>query len=253
MRLSTTTVGADMPPETEPAISVKELEFGWSKTSPVLRIQSLEIARGERVFLKGPSGSGKSTLLGLVAGVIAAPPGSVSVLGSDLGTMSTARRDALRAEQIGVIFQMFNLVPYLSVLDNVVLPLTFSAARRKAARDAGRTERAEAERLLASLGLGDDAIKAREPSELSVGQQQRVAAARALIGSPDLILADEPTSALDQEAQSAFIELLLQECERRGSTLVFVSHDTGLSGKFDRTIDLATINEARSNAQRVSA
>lgn len=253
MQSSPSADGSALGSDAGPAVSLRDLEFSWTRSTPVLSIERFEVARGERVFLKGPSGSGKSTLLSLISGVIGASPGSCLVLGKDLGRLSTSRRDALRAEQIGVIFQMFNLVPYLSVLDNVLLPLTFSAARRRAVRATGNPERQEAERLLASLGLGDEAIHARQPTALSVGQQQRVAAARALIGSPDLILADEPTSALDQEAQSGFVNLLLEECARRGSTLIFVSHDTRLSSVFDRVVDLSEINSARAGAERLSA
>lgn len=242
-----------MSSELEPAIQISDLSFGWAPASPVLQIAAFEVPRGQRLFLKGPSGSGKSTLLSLISGVIPAPPGTVTVLGQDLGRKSTSQRDALRAERIGVIFQMFNLVPYLSVLENVLLPLTFSSARKRAVRATGRSEKEEAERLLASLGLGDKAIKARQPIALSVGQQQRVAAARALIGSPDLMLADEPTSALDANAQAAFVELLLEECGQRGSTLVFVSHDVRLCDRFDRTVDLAEINAAQPAAEALSA
>lgn len=219
----------------------------------MLRIDALDVPRGERVFLKGPSGSGKSTLLALIAGVLPASPGAVSVLGNDLGRLSTSRRDALRAERLGVIFQMFNLVPYLSVLDNVLLPLTFSSARRRTVRAADKSERAEAERLLARLGLGDEAIRSRAPTALSVGQQQRVAAARALIGGPDLILADEPTSALDEDAQQAFVALLLEACAQRDTTLVFVSHDTGLSEPFDRRLDLRDVNAADAPHESLTA
>ncbi len=129
MQSSPSADGSALGSDAGPAVSLRDLEFSWTRSTPVLNIERFEVARGERLFLKGPSGSGKSTLLSLISGVIGASPGSCLVLGKDLGRLSTSRRDALRAEQIGVIFQMFNLVPYLSVLDNVLLPLTFSAAR----------------------------------------------------------------------------------------------------------------------------
>jgi putative ABC transport system ATP-binding protein len=140
-----------------------------------------------------------------------------------------------------VIFQMFNLVPYLSVTGNVLLPLRFSAARRKAA---GPDAEGEARRLLGRLGLTDEGLLSRRVSDLSVGQQQRVAAARALIGAPDLIIADEPTSALDADARDRFISLLSEEVERSGASLLFVSHDGSLAPLFTRAVDLAAINRA---------
>lgn len=207
-------------------------------------MERFHLARGERVFLRGPSGSGKSTLLSLIAGVANAQTGQLLVLGEDLNGLSPARRDAFRADRMGVVFQMFNLVPYLSVLDNAVLTLRFSAVRRRRAQATGGSPAAEARRLLSRLGLDGDNVAVRRATDLSVGQQQRVAVARALIGAPDLILADEPTSALDADARSAFIDLLLQECAKNGSSLLFVSHDTSLAAHFDRAVDLAAINAA---------
>jgi putative ABC transport system ATP-binding protein len=136
---------------------------------------------------------------------------------------------------------MFNLVPYLSVVGNVTLPLKFSAARRKAV---GGDADAEARRLLGRLGLMDDAMLERRVSDLSVGQQQRVAAARALIGAPEIVIADEPTSALDADARDRFITLLSEEAARTGAALLFVSHDASLARLFDRAVDLAEINRA---------
>jgi putative ABC transport system ATP-binding protein len=136
---------------------------------------------------------------------------------------------------------MFNLVPYLSVVGNVTLPLKFSGRRRKAV---GGDADAEARRLLGRLGLTDEALLARRVSDLSVGQQQRVAAARALIGGPEIVIADEPTSALDSDARDRFIELLSEEAARTGAALLFVSHDASLARLFDRAVDLAEINRA---------
>jgi putative ABC transport system ATP-binding protein len=228
----------------EPAIDLADLTFAWRRGLKVLDIPAFRLARGERLFLRGPSGSGKSTLLSLIAGVTAPQSGRVGVLGADMAKLSPARRDALRGERIGVIFQMFNLAPYLTVLENVLLPSQFSSARRARIRTMGRSPREEAMRLIERLGLPAQQLGRRRASDLSVGQQQRVAAARALLGAPDLILADEPTSALDTEARQAFISLLLEECRERGSTLLFVSHDMALAGSFDRTVDLRDINRA---------
>jgi putative ABC transport system ATP-binding protein len=138
---------------------------------------------------------------------------------------------------------MFNLVPYISVLQNVALPCRFSAARAKRVAAAGGVE-AEARRLLVQLGLDDPLLLSRPVTTLSVGQQQRVAAARALIGGPSLIIADEPTSALDADSRDRFIALLKAEVETRGAALLFVSHDPALSGHFDRSIDLGSLNLA---------
>lgn len=225
----------------DPVIDIQGLRFGWKGGPQVLDVDSFYVESGERVFLRGPSGSGKSTLLGLIAGVLQPQSGSIRVLGHDMAALSAARRDRLRADQIGVIFQMFNLVPYLSVTGNVLLPLRFSPARRQRA---GSDPQSEARRLLTRLGLEDESLLGRRVSDLSVGQQQRVAAARALIGSPSLIIADEPTSALDADARDRFINLLSEEVERSGATLLFVSHDASLAGLFSRAADLAAINKA---------
>ncbi|MEQ9317025.1 MAG: ABC transporter ATP-binding protein [Henriciella sp.] len=225
-------------------IKISDLRFAWPGASaPLLDIPAFELGAGERLFLRGPSGSGKSTLLGLIAGVLAPQAGSISVLGEDMADLSGAARDRLRADHLGVIFQMFNLVPYLSVMQNVTLPCRFSAARRKAA-DANGTPADEARRLLGRLGLSDEKLLARPVTELSVGQQQRVAVARALIGGPEILIADEPTSALDADARDRFIELLSEEAARSGASLLFVSHDAALAGHFDRSIDLAQLNQA---------
>lgn len=227
---------------TGPVIRLEGVRFRWRpQDPPVLDIPLLEVAQGERVFLHGPSGSGKSTLLNLLGGIARPEDGSVWVLGRDLAALSGAARDAFRADHIGFIFQMFNLVPYLSAAENVLLPCRFSAARRQAAEAAGGME-AEARRLLAHMGLGDGRADGRTVAELSVGQQQRVAAARALIGGPELVIADEPTSSLDAEAQERFLGLLFEEVARRGAALLFVSHDRRLAGSFDRALALADVN-----------
>ena len=228
---------------TAPAIRLAEVQFRWqARGTPVLDIPALMVAAGERLFLRGPSGSGKSTLLALLGGVITPQHGTVEVLGQPLQRLGGARRDAFRADHVGYIFQMFNLIPYLSVLDNVLLPCRFS--RRRAQRVAARgTARSEALHLLQRLGL-DGALAARAVTELSVGQQQRVAAARALLGGPELIIADEPTSALDADHRTAFVELLLGECAALGSTLVFVSHDRALEPLFHRALCLTELNRA---------
>lgn len=235
-----------------PAVLLEALQFRWPGQSALcLDIPRLDVAAGETVFLHGPSGSGKSTLLGILGGVALPQTGRVCVLGNDLTKMSSRTRDRLRARHIGFLFQQFNLLPWLSAMENVILPCTFSV-ERKVRASALREVREEAERLLSQLDLAKTHW-AKPAAELSVGQQQRVAAARALIGRPELIIADEPTSALDAERQQIFIDLLLREVGQSSSVgadktaLVFVSHDQRLASHFDRTIDLREINRAVQN------
>lgn len=217
------------------ALALDAVRFGWTLDAPLIDISSLAIARGEKVFLRGASGSGKSTLLALIAGIQTPWSGSIHVAGEEMTGRSGGGRDRIRANRMGVIFQMFNLLPYLSVVGNVVLATEFSADRRKRI---DRAPEAEALRLLARLGLDDPALLKRKVRDLSVGQQQRVAAARALIGGPELVIADEPTSALDADTRDRFIELLLEEAARSDAAVLFVSHDAGLAGHFDRAIDM---------------
>ncbi len=227
----------------EMAIEIENLLFAWGAgMAPVLKIERLKVPCGERLFIEGPSGSGKSTLLSLVAGVVVPQEGRVRVNGQLLNAMPGAARDRFRADQIGYIYQMFNLIPYLSIVENVTLPCRFSNHRRDRATGRNGDPGAEARRLLGRLGLEDLAVSSRPVTALSVGQQQRVAAARALIGTPAVIIADEPTSALDTQHRKAFIRLLFQECDREETTLIFVSHDISLAGMFDRRVRLADIN-----------
>ncbi len=226
-------------------ITITDMEFRWRPSGPsILDIAKLTVFRGERMIVKGASGSGKSPLLNLLGGVIMPQRGVVQILGQTLNEMSSARRDRFRADHVGFIFQMFNLLPYLSPIENVLLPCRFSAHRRAKALKRGATLEAEARRILGHLDLNDDEQLTRSATELSVGQQQRVAAARALIGAPELLIADEPTSALDWDRRRAFLALLERECWDQGTTLVFVSHDASLESLFDRTVALDGINRA---------
>lgn len=227
----------------ENVVDLSGIRFSWTGAAPfVIDVKSMRVARGERVFLRGPSGSGKSTLLSLLAGVIPIREGSLRVLGREIGVLGGTERDRFRADHIGFIFQMFNLIPYLSVEENVSLPCGFSQTRRANAVRAGGSVEREAMRLLERLDMGAADVQRRPVTELSVGQQQRVAAARALIGAPELVIADEPTSSLDADRRSAFIDLLFGECEREHATLIFVSHDATLAPLFDREIDFVEIN-----------
>jgi putative ABC transport system ATP-binding protein len=230
-----------------PALQIGDLRYRWpGAAADVLQIDALSVDAGERVFLRGPSGCGKSTLLSLMAGVLLPDAGTVALLGQPWSGLSSARRDRRRADHLGYIFQQFNLLPYLSVLDNVRLPGRFSRRR------AERTRAGDAERLLERSGLAE-ALWSRPAQALSVGQQQRVAAVRALIGGPELVVADEPTSALDEDLRESFMDLLLESCAEAGSALVFVSHDSRLAARFDRQLDLPALNHASTLAPKAEA
>jgi putative ABC transport system ATP-binding protein len=225
-------------------IQLTDVHFAWPGQPPLLDIPAFTLRKGESLFLKGPSGSGKTTLLGLLGGVQTPDCGSIRLLGQEITTLKQGQRDRFRVDHTGYIFQQFNLLPFLSVRENVELPCRFSNARaQRASERHGSVERA-AMALLAQLGLSDSTLIARRADTLSIGQQQRVAAARALIGQPALVIADEPTSALDTDARQAFIELLFAECRAAGTSLLFVSHDQSLAPLFDRSLSLADLNRA---------
>ncbi len=221
-------------------LNIEQLEFAWpGDARPTLQIDELRLQAGEKVFLFGPSGSGKSTLLAVIGGLVRPQSGRVLFRDQDLTALRGARRDRVRAEHLGVIFQQFNLLPWLDLKANVVLPCRFSRARAARAGNVGQA----AETLLDAMGL-PSALWSRRADRISVGQQQRVAAARALIGRPALILADEPTSALDSDRRQDFLDLLFAQVEAVGSSLLFVSHDRELAPRFDRALDLTDINRA---------
>ena len=222
-------------------LRLQGVRYAWPEAAEdCLRIDTLHIAAGRTLFLHGPSGCGKSTLLGLMAGVLVAREGTVALLGQDWAQLPGGRRDARRVDHVGVIFQQFNLLPYLTVLDNVLLPARFS--RLRAARCPGGPL-AAAQALLERVALPAASWR-RRADALSVGQQQRVAAARALIGAPELVIADEPTSALDAARRDDFMALLMDACATAGSTLVFVSHDERLAARFDERLSLPALNLA---------
>jgi putative ABC transport system ATP-binding protein len=223
-----------------PAVELTGLRFAYRPGQDVLAIDQLVVARRELVFLHGPSGSGKTTLLGLLAGVLRATSGAVRVLGTDFTALSSGARDRFRARHLGYVFQMFNLIPYLSVRENILLPIRLEAVRRERLR--GQPYFDAVREVAAQLDIAR--YLDRSVAELSVGQQQRVAAARALIGSPEILIADEPTSALDTDRREQFLELLFRSCERAGATLVFVSHDQTLRPLFSRIVELREINRA---------
>jgi len=202
-----------------------------------VNIENLTIKDGEHIFLKGKSGSGKSTLLNLLTGVIEPQSGSIKILDTDITTLSASQKDRFRGDNFGIIFQQLNLLPYLSVEENISLACGFSQKKSSNIKDIKK----EIDFYLDSLKI-PHAMKTKKAISLSVGEQQRVAVARALIGKPKIIIADEPTSALDDEVKDEFMKLLFKQVDSQGSTLVFVSHDKSLSKYFESVYNFDDIN-----------
>ncbi len=240
--------------QTGDAVLLRSVTFAFASGPRILDVEDLRIEQGESVFLHGPSGSGKTTLLSLISGVLLAGSGSVQILGQEMTRISPAARDTLRGAHMGYIFQGFNLIPYLTVAENIALPCQLHPQRR--ARIVGASIADEVARLARRLDI--HAHLNAPVTRLSVGQQQRVAIARAVIGSPALLVADEPTSSLDTDRRDAFLRLLNEvtaEARERGShtTLLFVSHDRGLATHFARTLSLESINRQAHAAERHDA
>jgi putative ABC transport system ATP-binding protein len=217
-------------------VSLQGLRFQWPGAHhATVDIETLTLRAGDTLLLHGPSGCGKSSLLTLVCGVMLPDSGEASVMGVSWRSLSAARRDQWRADHIGQIFQQFNLLPYLSAVDNVTLPCRFSPQRRRRCEQSGTSVTQSAHELLDSMGLPRDRWHA-PAAELSIGQQQRVAAARALIGNPPLIVADEPTSALDDHHRESFMSTLMSRAQAHGSAVLMVSHDLRLAPHFERQV-----------------
>jgi len=222
-------------------IDVKNLKFRYANAfQDTLVIPEFTVKKGERVYLFGPSGSGKTTFLEVLAGILRAEQGEVRILDQSLTGMSEQGRDHFRAEHLGYIFQSFNLIPYLSVQENIELPVHLSTRRRE--RLQGENLQMVVKHLCSRLGI--ETFLGKKVTELSVGQQQRVAVARALVGRPELILADEPTSSLDMDHRERFLHLLFELCETFGTTVLFVSHDRSIQHLFSRSVALNDINRA---------
>ena len=218
-------------------IKLNDVRFRWPGWPPfAIAVDELSVRKGEKVLLLGESGSGKSTLLSLICATLLADSGTVVIGGTEIKTLSGWARDRFRAEQIGVIFQQFNLLPFGSVLDNILLPLRFAPIRRRNCNDAPR----KVIELCQGLGLPDH-VEPTKAANLSVGQQQRVAVARALIGQPPILIADEPTSSLDEANQDNFLEVLFEQVCAYNSTLLMVSHNPRLSERFDRVLHMSEI------------
>ena len=220
------------------SIQINDLKFSYKKEEIIIDIPDLRIKKSEKVFIFGSSGSGKSTLLNLMAGVISPTDGEVKILDRGLSKLTRSERDKIRGDHIGYIFQSFNLIPYLTIYENIMLPIKNSKLRSSKVENDFDLE---VKRLATHLKI--DKYLNKSVTKLSVGQQQRVAVARALIGSPEIIIADEPTSSLDEDVTDSFMKLLLEEHERRKFSLVFVSHDQRLARYFDREISLLSLNK----------
>jgi ABC-type lipoprotein export system ATPase subunit len=205
----------------------------------VLDLEHLALPAGSCTVLQGRSGSGKTTLLNLIAGVTAPTAGTVRVADTNVFALSEARRDRFRAENIGYVFQTFNLLSALSALENVMLAMMFADAAPQ------HLQRRRSTDLLARLGLAERL--AHKPAQLSRGEQQRVAIARALANSPPLVLADEPCASLDARTASEVLAIFLAVCREDEKTLLLVSHDEAALGGADRVIDMSELNrtEAR--------
>lgn len=227
-------------------IELSNVTFKWPIShEPLLSIASLNINYGEHIFIQGESGSGKSTLLNILSGVLTANSGSITILDQAFSSLTSSQRDQFRSDHYGIIFQQFNLIPYLSVLENVMLPLSFSSYKEKRSLLLSNNTNLHALSILDTLGISKEQSN-QNVTQLSTGQQQRVAAARAFIGNPEIIIADEPTSALDENTKNDFIKLLFTEAKKFNSTIIFVSHDHSLSPQFDKCFNLNDFKPALS-------
>ena len=225
------------------AINLSKIEFAWGSSANDfnIKIDDFRLEKNKRALLVGPSGSGKSTLLSLICGILQPQNGSIQILGKNIERMSNSLKDSFRADHMGIIFQQFNLVPYLSAIDNVLLPLYFSPSRKQISGNSQSDITAEAKRLLDALGVNSKTLGIKKAASLSIGQQQRVAAARAFIGSPELIIADEPTSSLDEKNQTEFLDQLFSHTDEKGASLLMVSHNPNIAQRFDQIFEIEKI------------
>ncbi len=225
----------------EPVLCIENLSKSFLEPGggrlPVLDIARLEVAAGEQVVIRGESGGGKTTLLHAIAGITQVDSGAIRIAGADITKLPEAARDLFRARYIGYVFQTFNLLAGFSALENVVLGMTFT----NQPTDAGR-----ARELLVKVGLGDRL--AFKPHSLSVGQQQRVAVARALANRPKLMLADEPTANIDPAHQQQVIDTMRAACRDEQIALLWVTHSDEVAGQFERVLHMETFNHATAAA-----
>lgn len=225
------------------AIRAVDLAFAWPKQKPLYTHVSFELYPGQKLLITGPSGCGKSTLLNLLAGVVEPSSGSIWIHEENIHDLSASAKDQLRGEQMGFIFQQFNLLPYLSVRDNILLPAHLFAKRQAdALAQFGSLDHA-LRYYMNHLGLSTD-LENQAAHRLSIGQQQRVAAARAFMGKPSIVIADEPTSALDEANQTQLLKLFFALANEQQTALLMVSHDPRLSAYFDRQLQLAEVSSS---------
>ena len=221
-----------------------EFEGPDGKRVRVLDVPTLNVAEGAQVCLVGGSGTGKTTLLHVLAGIVPASEGSVKVDGQEVTAMNEAERDRFRAAKVGYVFQSFNLLQHLTALENVALAGTFNGRDRSKSRS-------DAIALLERLGLGHRL--GAQPGTLSVGEQQRVGIARALLNEPKIVLADEPTANLDDVGAAKALDLLMEVVAERGATLVVVTHDQRVRERFEEVVDLASVNAPKTDAAKEGA
>jgi putative ABC transport system ATP-binding protein len=221
-------------------IKLKQVKFSYSSDSNLhtLNLPSWQVHARESVLLIGSSGSGKSTLLNLLSGILSPDSGQVSVAGYALESLTSRQRDTFRATQIGYVAQSFNLIPYLSAIDNIKLTNYFAQNSNEESNDSG------IEPLLLELNITQSQWH-KPINRLSIGQQQRIAIARAIVNRPKLLIADEPTSALDQANRDQFMSLLMTTADNHSMTLVFVSHDLSLKRYFHRVDSMSDINTVK--------
>ena len=225
------------------AIRAVDLSFAWPKQKPLYANVSFELYPGQKLLITGPSGCGKSTLLNLLAGVVEPSSGAIWIHDKCIHDLSASTKDQLRGEQMGFIFQQFNLLPYLSVRDNILLPAHLFAKRKAAALAQFGSLDDALRYYMNHLGLSAD-LENQAAHRLSIGQQQRVAAARAFLGKPSIVIADEPTSALDEANQTQLLKLFFALANEQQTALLMVSHDPRLSPYFDRQLQLAEMGQS---------
>ena len=223
-------------------ISIDNLKYSYSDGSSFgMNIKSFALKKGERLLIHGESGLGKSTLLNLISGTIQPHSGKINVLGKEISGMTGYSRDKIRGDHFGIVFQTFNLLPYISVEKNIIMGLVFSKRKKEKVDNIDN----KIKTLMEGLSLDYNKLKNRNSLELSIGQQQRVAVARALIGDPEIILADEPTSSLDSQNQKIFLDLLFKSLDKKEQGLVMVSHNKDILKNFTRVKNITDICELK--------
>jgi len=219
-------------------ISIKNLEYKVGlNINFSLNIKEFKLNKSDSILIYGESGLGKSTFLNLLSGTISPQKGNIDILGENISNTSSSIKDRIRGDHFGIIFQTFNLLPYASVKNNILLGKAYSSIKQS------KSNNDEIKELMNKLSLNYEDLINRKAYELSIGQQQRVAVARALIGKPEIILADEPTSALDKSNQKEFINLLFKSLDDNEQGLIMVSHDHKLSNKFKTVKNITEICE----------